>query len=146
MEMRWLRYPSVPTSGVKQRVQEFWQQSPCDSWFTDHQPGTSEFYQKSRRASVQGASAFTLGAGRRRRPRGLRVWEVGCGCGSDAERFARTASCRYTGIDPNRHGYTTFAEVALQLAGLERKIPARGCGGISTISRTIRLMCESCDD
>ena len=107
---------SVLTSGVKERVQEFWQQSPCDSWFTDHQPGTSEFYRSldEHRYKVHQRLLSALEV---EKTRGLRVLEVGCGCGSDAERFARTGA-RYTGIDLTDMAIR-LSRKRFQLAGLK---------------------------
>src|SRR5439155_21022837 len=37
--------PSVLRPNIKTQVQQFWQRSPCDSWFTNEAPGTLAFYQ-----------------------------------------------------------------------------------------------------
>jgi 2-polyprenyl-3-methyl-5-hydroxy-6-metoxy-1,4-benzoquinol methylase len=106
----------VLTSELKEQIREFWQQSPCDSWFSDHQWGASEFYKSldEHRYKVHRGLLSALEA---EKTRGLRVLEVGCGCGSEAERFAR-AGARYTGVDLTDMA-VRLSRKRFQLAGLE---------------------------
>jgi ubiquinone/menaquinone biosynthesis C-methylase UbiE len=110
------REDSFPHSvGLKKQVQRFWQRNPCDSWFTDAQPGTPAFYKTldqhryrvhPRLRSAVGFEQFG----------GLRVLEIGCGCGSEAEGFAR-AGAHYTAVDLT-NAAVTVTQRRFQLAGL----------------------------
>lgn len=88
---------SVLPSTLKARVRKFWQASPCDSWFTNEAPGTLAFYRglDKHRYKVHWRLQRAVGF---ERTRGLRVLEIGCGCGSEAELFVR-AGAHYTAID-----------------------------------------------
>jgi len=107
---------SVLPSTIKARVQEFWQASPCDSWLTNEARGTLAFYRSldQHRYKVHWRLQSTLGF---ERTRGLRVLEIGCGCGSEAELFAR-AGAHYTAIDLT-NAAVGITRRRFQLLGLE---------------------------
>jgi ubiquinone/menaquinone biosynthesis C-methylase UbiE len=96
-ELRRTSITSLPPSIVKKQVQRFWQSSPCDSWFTDEPSGTTAFYRRldEHRYKVHRRLQSAVGF---EETRGLRVLEIGCGCGSEGELFAR-AGARYTAVD-----------------------------------------------
>jgi ubiquinone/menaquinone biosynthesis C-methylase UbiE len=104
-----------PSANIKKQVQTFWQQTPCDSWFADGRPGTVDFYRTldEHRYRVHPRLLSAVGF---EKTRGLRVLEIGCGCGSEAERFAR-AGAHYTAIDLT-NAAVTLTQRRFQLAGL----------------------------
>jgi ubiquinone/menaquinone biosynthesis C-methylase UbiE len=106
------------SSNIKGQIQRFWQKSPCDSWFTNEPRGTVAFYRSldEHRYKVhprlQSAVDFE-------KTRGLRVLEIGCGCGSEAERFVR-AGAHYTAVDLT-NAALTITRRRFHLANLEGK-------------------------
>jgi len=114
--------PSVASSSlnlpVKKQVRSFWQSSPCDSWFIDDTRGTLAFYRNldEHRYKVH---KRLLSAIDFEKTRGMRVLEIGCGCGSEAERFAR-AGAHYTAIDLT-NAAVTLTQRRFQLANLEAR-------------------------
>jgi ubiquinone/menaquinone biosynthesis C-methylase UbiE len=105
-----------PREMLKAEVQSFWQKSPCDSWFTAEEQGTPAFYRTldEHRYQVhpQLASAVEF-----EKSKGKRILEIGCGCGSEAERFAR-AGASYTAVDLT-NAAVNITQRRFQLAGLK---------------------------
>ena len=108
--------PARPSANVKKQIQRFWQNSPCDSWFTNEPRGTVAFYRSldEHRYKVHPHLQSAVGF---ERTRALRVLEIGCGCGSEAERFAR-AGADYTAIDLT-NAAVSITRRRFQLASLE---------------------------
>jgi ubiquinone/menaquinone biosynthesis C-methylase UbiE len=104
------------TSNTKSQVQRFWQRSPCDSWFTNEPRGTVAFYRSldEHRYKVHPQLQSAVGF---EKARGLKVLEIGCGCGSEAELFAR-AGAHYTAVDLT-NAAPTITQRRFQLANLE---------------------------
>ena len=100
---------------LKKKVQTFWQRTPCDSWFTDEPRGTPAFFKTldEHRYRVHPRLVSAVGF---EKCRGLRVLEIGCGCGSEAERFAR-AGAQYTAVDLT-NAAPSLTQQRFQLAGL----------------------------
>ncbi len=107
---------SLPQQSIKKQVQKFWQSSPCDSWFTDEPCGTRAFYRSldEHRYKVHRRLQSAVGF---EKTTGLRVLEIGCGCGSEAERFAR-AGAHYTAVDLT-NAAVSITQRRFQLAKLE---------------------------
>lgn len=102
-------------SPLKAQVQSFWQGSPCDSWFTDEKQGTPDFYRTLDEHRYQVHPRLHEAAGFEK-ARGKRVLEIGCGCGSEAERFAR-AGASYTAVDLT-NAAVSITQRRFQLNGL----------------------------
>jgi ubiquinone/menaquinone biosynthesis C-methylase UbiE len=110
-------FTSSPISStIKKQVQRFWQKSPCDSWFTNEPRGSVAFYQSldEHRYKMHPGLRSAVGF---EQTRGLRVLEIGCGCGSEAELFAR-AGADYTAIDLT-NAAVHITRRRFQLANLE---------------------------
>ena len=107
---------SVLRPNIKTEVQKFWQRSPCDSWFTNEARGTLAFYRSldEHRYKVHRRLQSAVGF---EKTSGLRVLEIGCGCGSEAERFAR-AGAHYTAVDLT-NAAVSITRRRFQLANLE---------------------------
>jgi ubiquinone/menaquinone biosynthesis C-methylase UbiE len=107
---------SLLSPNVKRQVRKFWQKSPCDSWFTNEPRGTLAFYRAldEHRYKVHPRLQSAVGF---ERTRDLRVLEIGCGCGSEAERFAR-AGARYFAVDLT-NAAVRITHQRFQLANLE---------------------------
>jgi ubiquinone/menaquinone biosynthesis C-methylase UbiE len=101
---------------IKRQVQQFWQKTPCDSWFTNEPCGTLSFYRSldEHRYKVHPRLQSAVGF---ESTRGLQVLEIGCGCGSEAERFAR-AGAHYTAVDLT-NAAVEITRRRFQLANLE---------------------------
>ncbi len=113
---RCMPFTSSVQSNIKRQVQNFWENSPCDSWFTNEPPGTPAFYRSldEHRYKVHSRLQSAVGF---ERTTGLRVLEIGCGCGSEAERFAR-ASAHYTAVDLT-NAALSITKRRFQLEGLD---------------------------
>jgi fatty-acid O-methyltransferase len=100
---------------LKSQIQKFWQSFPCDSWFTTEPPGTPEFYRSldEHRYRVHPRLPEAVGF---EKTSGLRVLEIGCGCGSEAERFTR-AGAHYTAVDLT-NAAVRLTQKRFRLAGL----------------------------
>ncbi|MGB6475703.1 MAG: class I SAM-dependent methyltransferase [Candidatus Sulfotelmatobacter sp.] len=107
---------SVLRSNIKKQVQAFWQGSPCDSWFTNEASGSPAFYRSldEHRYKVHPRLPAAVGF---EKTGGLRVLEIGCGCGSEAERFVR-AGAHYTAVDLT-DAAVSITRRRFQLASLE---------------------------
>ncbi len=104
------------SSNIKSQVQKFSQRSPCNSWFTNEQRGTAAFYRSldEHRYKVHPRLQSAIGF---EKTRGLRVLEIGCGCGSEAQRFVR-AGAYYTAVDLT-NAALSITRRRFQLANLE---------------------------
>jgi ubiquinone/menaquinone biosynthesis C-methylase UbiE len=110
------RFPfSADKVQLKKEVRKFWEKNPCDSWFTKEERGTREFY-KSLDEHRYTVHPRLLRALELEQMRGKRVLEIGCGCGSEAERFAR-AGAEYTAVDLTKAA-PTITRQRFKLAGL----------------------------
>ena len=82
---------------LKLLVQQYWDNHPCEACFGPDPTGSPEFFQTldERRYRIH---HWLPKAARFSQAEGLRVLEIGCGCGADAERFASNGA-KYTGVD-----------------------------------------------
>jgi ubiquinone/menaquinone biosynthesis C-methylase UbiE len=96
---------------------EFWSGAQPGFRFTQHEPGTAEFFREveQHRYTLEPHIPEIV---QFEKWRGTDVLEVGCGIGTDASRFAR-AGARYTGVDQT--------ERAIQLA--RRRFELDGLSG-----------------
>jgi ubiquinone/menaquinone biosynthesis C-methylase UbiE len=101
---------------MKTRVQSFWQNVPCDSWFTNEKCGTPAFYKTLDEHRYKVHPRLESAAGIEK-TKGKRVLEIGCGCGSEAERFAR-AGASYTGVDLT-NAAVSITQRRFELGGLQ---------------------------
>jgi 2-polyprenyl-3-methyl-5-hydroxy-6-metoxy-1,4-benzoquinol methylase len=91
-------HPSQPEDAhVKERVQAFWDDTPCGTRELEEQRGTPEFFARLALERDE-REPFIPDFARFKDQAGLSVLEVGVGAGSDSIRFAR-AGARFTGVD-----------------------------------------------
>ena len=100
---------------LKKQIRNFWENSPCDSGFSKAPMGTPAFYReldehryKSHRR-LQSCIEFQRFAG-------SQILEIGCGCGSEGERFVR-AGGHYTAFDLT-YAALSITETRFRLAKL----------------------------
>jgi 2-polyprenyl-3-methyl-5-hydroxy-6-metoxy-1,4-benzoquinol methylase len=84
-------------SSVKDRVQSFWDETPCGTRDLSEQPGTREFFANLARERDE-REPFIPNFARFKEQEGRSVLEVGVGAGSGSIRFAR-AGAHFTGVD-----------------------------------------------
>ena len=88
---------SESNAQLKDRVRDFWQNHPCGSKFADARPGSRIFYEVIEQHRYEKEWHIPAAAGFDK-TKNLRVFEVGCGLGTDGAQFAK-AGADYTGID-----------------------------------------------
>ena len=82
---------------IKDRITEYWNRQPCNIGHSDHPVGTAEYFEAVTVKRYR-AEPHILDFAGFHHWRGLRVLEVGCGIGTDAEQFAKHGA-EYVGID-----------------------------------------------
>ena len=82
---------------IKDRITEYWNRQPCNIGHSDYEVGTPEYFEAVT-AKRYRAEPHILDFVGFHQWRGLRVLEIGCGIGTDAEQFAKHGA-EYVGID-----------------------------------------------
>jgi len=101
---------------LKERVRDFWEETPCGTRDIDVPEGSAEFFARLEQDRDR-TQPFISRFARFDEQRGKRVLEVGVGPATDFVRFAR-AGARLTGVDFTEHA-VRLARRRLELEGLE---------------------------
>jgi len=115
-------------SDLKAKVQEYWNEHPCGTQFTDLEWGSREFYQAVEQDRYQRQPFMSEAVGFDRYAQ-RDLLEIGCGLGTDLFQFAR-AGARVTGLDLTpqsvslaRHRFETEGVAGNFLAGDAENLP-----------------------
>lgn len=106
-------------AGIKERVRDFWEETPCGTRDLDVPEGSPEYFARldlDRDRTQPFVSRFA----RFEKQRGKRVLEVGVGPATDFVRFAR-AGARLTGVDLTAHA-VELARRRLEFEGLQAEL------------------------
>lgn len=82
---------------LETRIQEYWNQQPCNIRHSPKPVGSLEYFEEVT-AKKYRAEPHLVDFANYHQWRGLRVLEIGCGIGTEAEQFARHGA-EYVGID-----------------------------------------------
>jgi len=82
---------------LKSRVQEYWNEHPCGTQFTDLEWGSAEFFRAVEQDRYQRQPFMEAAVGFARYP-ARKLLEIGCGLGTDLFQFARQGA-RVVGLD-----------------------------------------------